>query len=134
MAKNNDVLKALLGTEQVIEEKYPMKRFGVDFVLRALDGEVIDQMTEQAKVPIIKNGKIEDYKVDEQKFSSLILLKGCVVPDWSEPALLEHYKTNDATVVIKKRLLAGEIAKLSSKVLELSGYGDDDETVEEIKN
>lgn len=128
MAKSPDeVLRALLDTEDTPEKDVPMKRFGVSFRIRAIDGKLIARIREQATYPV-KGGQ----KLDEEKFGALVIEKACVVPNWSDKALLDKYNTSDPADVIQKRLLAGEIAKLSAEILDLSGYGDDD--LDELKN
>lgn len=128
MSRTEDqVLKALLSVEDKPEKDVYMKRFGVNFRIQALDGDLINRIQEQATFITPKGEK----KINEQKFGALVIQKACLVPNWAAPELLEKYGTNDPTDVIKKRLLAGEIAKLSAEIMELSGFNDDGE---ELKN
>lgn len=127
-----EVLNALLSVEDVPERDVPMKRFGVDFRIRALQGDVIDKVQDQATFYEGKGDKRKK-KVDEQKFSALIIQRACIVPDFSDPALLNKYETHDAVDVIKKRLLAGELANLTVEIMDLSGFGEDT-SHEEVKN
>lgn len=127
--KNTDeILRALLDTEVTPEKPVPMKRFGVDFRVRALDGKLINKMRQEATYPV-KGGE----KLDSEKFGALIIVHGCVVPNWADPALTSAFGPTPADT-IQKRLLAGEVAKLSSEILDLSGFGDEDADIEEIKN
>lgn len=128
-----DVLKTLLTTDQVVERQVPMKRFNAYFTIKALDGEVIDRIQDQCTYYVGK-GKKREQKTDEQKFGALIIQRACVVPDWNAKELLDKYGTHDATEVIKKRLLAGEIAKLSTEIMDISGFSDDEDIVDDIKN
>lgn len=127
----NDVLKALLSTPVEVPTKpVPMKRFGVDFTVQAIDGNDIDRMQERCTYWQGK-GKKREKILDEQKFGSMIIVKGCQNPNWSDPALLEKYQTQDPADVVKARLLAGEIAKLAAEIMDISGFGDDEEEAEE---
>lgn len=123
----DDVLRALLDTEDTPQKDVYMKRFGVHFRIQAIDGKTINRIREQATYPT-KDGE----KVDNEKFGMLIIEKGCAIPNWSDPTLLSKYGASSATEVIGKRLLAGEIAKLAGEILDLSGF--DDDSLDEVKN
>ncbi|MFT4413187.1 phage tail assembly chaperone [Fredinandcohnia humi] len=127
VTNQEDVLRALLDVEDTPEKDVFMKRFNVHFRIRAIDGKVINRIREQATYPT-KNGK----ELDEEKFGALIIQKACVVPNWADSQLLDKYGTHDPSDVIQKRLLAGEIAKLTTEIMDISGFADDKE--EELKN
>ena len=129
----DDVLKALLSTEQEVEKKYFMKRFGVDFTIRAIDGKLIDRIQDRATYYEGKGSK-RTKKFDEQLFGALVIQHGCITPNWNDQTLKDHYGTHDPVEVIKKRLLAGEIAKLSAEIMDLSGFGDEEDAIEAAKN
>jgi hypothetical protein len=127
MAKQDDVLKALLSVGDSKPTKVvPMKRFGVNFELQGIGGKEITKIREQATFAT-KKGK----ELDEELFGALVIEKGCLVPKWNAKELIEKY--GDSSSAIQSLLLAGEIAKLSAEIMELSGFGDDTEE-EEVKN
>lgn len=128
-SNQNDVLNALLNTEDTPEKAVPMKRFGVDFSVRAVDIKTIKRLQVQATFPVGKNQQV----VDEEYFGALMIAEASVVPNWKEPKLLEKYGTADASEVVRKRLLAGEIAYLVKEVMDVSGF-DQDEQIERVKN
>ena len=129
MAKQDDVLKALLSVEDKPEKDVFMKRFGVNFRIQAIDGDMLSKITEQVTYYTGKGHKREKV-VDDGKFGALVITRACVEPKWNDPVLLEKYDTKQAEDVIKKRLLAGEIALLTTEILDLSGFEDDeDDTV-----
>lgn len=128
-----DVLKALLDADHKVEKQVFMKRFKSFFTIKALDGDVIDRIQEQCTYYVGKGNKRQK-KTDEQKFSALIIQKACVVPDWGAKELLDAYGTHDPADVIKKRLLAGELAHLSADIMEISGFEDDEDEIENVKN
>jgi hypothetical protein len=132
MAKNqNDVLAALLAVDDKLEQDITMKRFGVDFTIKALDGALINSIQNQATF-FQGKGKNREKILDEQKFQSLIIEKGCVNPNWNAKELKERYPECPTTAdIIQKRLLAGELARLTNEILDLSGFYDEED---EIKN
>lgn len=127
-----DVLKALLGADHKVEKQVFMKRFNSHFTIKALDGDVIDKIQDQCTYYVGKPNK-RVKKTDEQKFSALIIQRACVIPNWNAKELLDLYETHDAADVIKKRLLAGELAKLTGEVMDISGF-EEEEAIDEIKN
>lgn len=128
--KQFDLLQALLDTEFKPEKDVPMRRFGAGAVFRvqALDGKDIQRVKAQATYPI-KTGKTTVEKLDDEKFGALLLAKACVSPDWSDPKLLAGLGVPDATDAIQKRLLSGEIARLTQAILEVSGFHDDEDEI-----
>ncbi|MFS1513917.1 phage tail assembly chaperone [Chengkuizengella sp. SCS-71B] len=127
--KAEEVLRSLLETDLKPEHNIYMKRFNIHFHIQALDGKTINKIREQASYPV-KNG---EKRLDEEKFGALMIEKACLVPKWTSPELLEAFGPTPADVILK-RLLAGEIAKLSTEILHLSGFTDEEEVVDEIKN
>lgn len=124
-----DVLKALLsvGSEKPIKEIF-MKRFGVYFTLQAINGKAVNQIKERATFTT-KKGK----EFDEDLFNALIIEKGCTTPNWNATELLSEYGSSDQAILTI--LLAGEQAKLSAEILELSGFKEEDEDDESsVKN
>ncbi len=125
--KNVDaVLSALLDTEVVPEKDVYMKRFGVNFRIKAIDGKTMNRIRQQATV-----GKKQE--TDRDKYFALIIVHGCVNPNWSAPALIEKFGPTPADVV-QNRLLSGELIKVAEEILDLSGFGDDEEAVDDVKN
>jgi len=128
MTRQNSVLQALLSVDSKPQKDIPMKRLGVDFQIQALDGKTINRIQEQCTHYTGKGNKREKV-MDEEQFGALVIQKACLIPDWSAKELIDKYGT--PTEAILGLLLAGEIAKLSSEILEISGFNADDD---EIKN
>ncbi|MCP8970043.1 phage tail assembly chaperone [Ectobacillus ponti] len=122
----DDVLRALLGADSKPERDVPMKRLGVSFRIRALDGKTINKIQEQCSHYIGKGQKREKV-LDEEQFGALVIQKACVVPDWSARELIEKYGT--PTEAILGILLAGEIARLSTEIMDISGFNSDEDDV-----
>lgn len=131
-----NALQALLGAKPAAEitEQVTIKRLGTDFTIKALTGEDIDKLREQATYPV-KRGRKTVQEVNEEEASRLLIVKATVEPNFGDAQLLEHFKAMDAGDCVRKALLAGEITTLQSRILEVSGYLDDeDEAIEEVKN
>lgn len=125
-SRQSSVLQALLSIDNKPEKDVPMKRLGVDFRIQALDGKTINKIQEQCTHYTGKGAKREKV-LDEEQFGALVIQKACVVPDWSARELIEKYGT--PTEAILGLLLAGEIAKLSAEILEISGFDSDEDDV-----
>jgi len=130
-----DALQALLGTKPVAEitEDIAIKRLNTNFTIKALSGDDIDAIREQA-TKVVPVGKKKELQVDEKEVARLLVAKAVVKPDFNDADLKKHYGAVDASDCVQKALLAGEIAKLQGAIFELSGFGDEDEAVEEVKN
>lgn len=126
--RQSNVLQALLSADSKPKKDVPMKRLGVDFQIQALDGKTINKIQEQCTHYTGKGAKREKI-MDEEQFGALVIQKACLIPDWSAKELIEKYGT--PTEAILGLLLAGEIAKLSAEILEISGFDSDEE---DIKN
>lgn len=126
--RQSSVLQALLSADSKPQKDIPMKRLGVDFQIQALDGKTINKIQEQCTHYIGKGSK-RDKVLDEEQFGALVIQKACLIPDWSAKELTEKY--GSPTEAILGLLLAGEVAKLSTEILEISGFDSDEE---EIKN
>ncbi|MCY9546778.1 phage tail assembly chaperone [Lysinibacillus xylanilyticus] len=129
-----DALQALLGAKPATEitDQVKIKRLGTDFTIKALTGEDIDKIREQATYPT-KNGKKTELKVNEEEVSRLLIIKATVEPNFANANLLKHFGATDAGECVQKALLAGEIMTLQTAIMTLSGF-DDEEEIEEVKN
>jgi len=129
-----DALQALLGAKPAAEitSQVKIKRLGTDFTIKALTGEDIDKVRDQATTPV-KNGKKMELKVNEEEVARLLIVKATVEPNFASKELLAHFGASDAGECVQKALLAGEVATLQNEILMLSGF-DDEEEIEEAKN
>lgn len=120
-----EALAALLSADLKIEKAVPLKRLGASITVKAIDGKTIGMLTEQSTY---------GSKLDEQKFGSRLIAEACVNNEFSDAALLKKYNASDAGDCVYKALLAGEVAKMSQTIMEISGFNDLDEQVAEAKN
>lgn len=130
-----NALNALLGAKPVAEitEDVTIKRLSTKFTIKALSGDDIDMIRDQA-TKVVPVGKKKELQVDEKEVARLLVAKAVVTPDFNDADLKKHYGAVDAGDCVQKALLAGEIATLQNAIFELSGFGDEDEAVEEVKN
>lgn len=130
--KKKSALEALLGTTADIQKRVPMKRLKADFIIKAITGDQLDDIRDQCThTRPGKGGKMESH-VNDQEVGRLVVAEACIEPDFSNSELMDHYKAESPADCTQKALLAGEIVKLSSEIMELSGFDDDE--VEAVKN
>ena len=90
-------------------------------------------MNEQATHYVGKGAKREA-QIDDQKFGGNIIATACTNLNFGDAKLLERYGASDAGDCVQKALLAGEIARLTKAIMEISGFEDFDDQVEQAKN
>ncbi|MCD9024313.1 phage tail assembly chaperone [Cohnella silvisoli] len=123
-------LDALLGATLDQQSQVYIPRLKTHFSVKALTSEELRKANDQATVPTGRGER----KLDNNLFNAVLVVKGCVDPDFSNKTLIQHYEATDAADCVTKALLPGEIVKLFQTVLDLSGFGDDDELIEDAKN
>lgn len=130
-----DALQALLGAQPAIDitSQVPVKRLNTKFTIKALTGEDINAIRTQATRPT-PNGKKMELKVNEEEVARLLVVNATIDPNFNDASLLKHFGAIDGGECVQKALLAGEIALLQNAIFELSGFGDEEEEVEEAKN
>ena len=130
---SQDALSALLGAELKVEKAVSIKRLGVDLIVKAIDGKTIGKLTEQA-THYVGKGKNREAQVDEQKMGGLLVSDACTNLNFGDAQLLAKYEASDAADCVQKALLAGELAKLTQAIMEVSGFDEIDEQVQKAKN
>ncbi|MEC0370050.1 phage tail assembly chaperone [Paenibacillus chibensis] len=126
----NKGLDALLGATLELESSVYIPRLKTKFTIKALSNDDLRRINERATVINPRGEK----STDDQLLNALFIAKGCVDPDFNNKALKEHYGAIDEAECVTKALLPGEMAKLLQAVLDLSGFGNEDELIEEAKN
>ena len=130
---SHDALSALLGAELKIEKAVHIKRLKTDLIVKSIDVKTFGKITEQATHYVGKGVKREA-QVDEQKMNALLIVKACANLNFGDAKLLEKYEASDAADCVQKALLAGELAKLTQAIMEVSGFDDFEAQVETAKN
>lgn len=122
MKTKPNALQALLGATKDITKDVPVRRLGVSFTVKAIDSETLEKAHAECTFGNGKGGK----DVHEHKLGAVLIAKSCVEPNFGDRALIEHYGAEDAADCVKKALLAGEIAKLTEAIMDVSGFGEDE--------
>lgn len=123
-------LEALLGASLDVQDTVYIPRLKTHFTVKALDQTEMTRARDQATIPTRKGEK----ELDGQLFNAVLIAKGCVDPDFSDKALISHYGASDAADCVAKALLPGELAKVLTAIMKLSGFDDEEELIEEAKN
>lgn len=133
MSNLKSFLKANVKKVENVELK--LERFGEPIILRPLtsaEGDRITEMSFENKVG--KKGK-QERVFNPVKYNREIAVASIVHPDLQALELQEDYGVRGATALFNEMFYAGEAAKISERVIELSGLDDaTDDLIEEAKN
>lgn len=127
MAKGLD---ALLGATLELTKEIYVARLKTHFTVKALSNEDMRKIGERATVSDGKGGK----QTDNDVFNGLVIAKGCFDPNFNDKALKERYGATDEADCVIRALLPGEMAKVLQAILDLSGFGNEEELIEDAKN
>lgn len=131
--KEEDILSKLMGTYEVPEATVFIERMGIPVTLKGLSEREISKIRKECTyIRKVKGNKEE--KLDANEFDAGLIIAATTNFDWNYKQLLDSAKASDGKAFIRKKLLAGEISSLTDKILELSGFGNELEEVEDIKN
>lgn len=126
-AQQPSVLETLLGgTIPNVEKELPTAEYKIER-LSALAGQDV-----VFKLRALPYGKVHDIERFTQDTDVHILLAGCVEPELKDERLQEKFGGVTPADTVKRMLLAGEIADLSTAIERLSGYRR--MTITEVKN
>lgn len=134
--QEQSILNVLMGECEVPTKNYTIKRLGIQIDLKGLTDKELKALRKECMMkPKKVNGKWEE-KINGDDYDAAIIAAATTNFDWNNPKLVEKLEVSDGKKVVLKRLLPGERTFLVNKVLELSGYNDDIEEIEEddIKN
>lgn len=136
--KENDIINALLGereipTATVIVDLDKNKGISIPIVLKGLTRKEMDRIKKAATKKRKIKGVFEE-KIDSAEYDAGVVVGATTNFDWENPKLLDSVSASDGKQFLMKKLLAGEINALAGKVLELSGFDDELEEAEDIKN
>lgn len=96
----------------------------IPFKIRALKQEESDAIIKRCRrMRKGANGQMQEY-LDSTELSRQIVVASTVEPDFRAAELCEHYQVADPSLLPGKMLLAGEFAKLSQAIMELSGFSE----------
>ncbi|MSE04048.1 phage portal protein [Bacillus velezensis] len=126
-------------TIEAEEVKVPIsKRFKdkagnvVPFVFKAITTERIDELEKENTTYKNVKGRGRVKELDSQRFYARIAVESTVYPNFKSKELREAYKTEDPVEVAKRILsVGGEYANWLNKAIEINGFEDDLEDLEE---
>ena len=134
--KEKDILAKLMGTFEVptVNTILEIKGLGkIPMVLKGLSSKEISKIRKECTYPRKVKGKIEE-KFDGAEFDAGLIVAATVNFNWNNSELLEYHKSSDGKQLIRKIILAGVISSLTDKIMEVSGYNDELEEIDDIKN
>lgn len=126
-----DALQAFLTADLNVEKDVVIKRLGVALRVKAINSATLERARVQAT---LVSGPKKATTFDDVKFKSVLVTNMVVNVDFGHDEMLKKYGATDKVDCVRKALLPGEIERIVNAGLELSGYGDEDEAVEEVKN
>lgn len=124
------ILQRLLDADTIPERTVTLPRLGIPITLRGLTGKQVFSIRERCTERRERRGQVTE-RLDEEQFNTALIAAATVKPNWGDPKLLEKYKASGPEEVIKRILLAGELAALGDIILDLSGFNTE---LEEVKN
>lgn len=124
------ILQRLLDADTVPERTVTLPRLGIPITLRGLTGKQVFSIRERCTERRERRGQVTE-RLDEEQFNTALIAAATVKPNWGDPKLLAKYKASGPEEVIKRILLAGELAALGDIVLDLSGFNTE---LEDAKN
>lgn len=128
---DEEILQKLLDVDAVPERTVSLKRIGIPVTIKGLTGKQIFSIRERCTITVSEKRGRKRRELDEEAFNSALIAAATVKPNWGDPKLMAKYRASGAEEVVKRLLLAGEMAQLGDLVLEVSEFNTE---LEEIKN
>lgn len=132
--KEEDILAKLMGTYEVPIATVFIERMGIPLTLKGLSEKEISKIRKECTYSRKSRGGKPEDKLDGNEFDAGLIVAATTNFNWNDSKLLDSAKASDGKQFIRKKLLAGEISALTDKILELSGFNDELEEMEDIKN
>lgn len=128
---DEEILQKLLDVDAVPERTVSLKRIGIPVTIKGLTGKQIFSIRERCTITVSEKRGRKHRELDEEAFNSALIATATVKPNWGDTKLLTKYRASGAEEVVKRLLLAGEMAQLGDLVLEVSEFNTE---LEEVKN
>ena len=126
---DEEILNKMLDVDSVPERTVLLKRIGIPVTIKGLTGKQVFAIRERCTITV-KEKRGRSRELDEEAFNGALISTATVKPNWGDPKLLAKYRASGAEEVVKRLLLAGEIAQLGDLVLEISEFNTE---LEEVK-
>lgn len=124
------ILQRLLDADTIPERTVTMPRLDIPVTLCGLTGKQVFSIRERCTEHKERRGQATE-RLDEEQFNVALIATATVKPNWGDSKLLTKFSASGPEEVIKRILLAGELAALGDVVLDLSGFNTD---LKEVKN
>lgn len=131
--KEKDILSKLMGEYETPTITVALDRIGIPLTLKGLSSKEISTIRKECTYSRKVKGNIEE-KLNGSEFDAGLIVAATTNFNWKAQELLDHHKASDGKQLVRKLLLAGEISSITSKIMEVSGYNDELEEIEDIKN
>lgn len=131
--KEDDILAKLLGVSETPEATIQIPRIGIELKIKALTQKEITGIRKECTTRKKVSGVYTE-KVNNTEYDAGIIVGASTNFNWNNPKLLESISASDGKAYINRKLFPGEISFLVNKILELSGFNDELQEKEEIKN
>lgn len=131
--KEEDILNQLLGEEELPTSTVILDRLKIKLELKGLTEKEISNIRKECSTKKKVKGVYEE-KINNAEFDAGLIVGATTNFKWDNPKLLDSLNVSDGKQFIRRKLLAGEISNLVNKILDLSGFNDEIEDAEEIKN
>ena len=128
---DEEILQKMLDVEAAPERTVALKRIGIPVTLKGLTGKQVFSIRERCMVTVTGKRGQTRRDLDEEAFNGALIAAATVKPAWGDLKLTAKYRASSGEEVVKRMLLAGEIAQLGELVLDLSGFNTE---LEEVKN
>ena len=125
-----EILQRMLSVDAAPERTVSLKRIGIPVTIKGLTGKQVFTIRERCTITV-KEKRGRSRELDEEAFNGALIAAATVKPNWGDPKLLAKFRASSPEEVIKRLLLAGEIAQLGDLVLDLSEFNTE---LEEVKN
>ncbi|RYD01643.1 XkdN [Desulforamulus aquiferis] len=127
---DEQIIQRLLEADNLPEKTVSLPRLGIPVTLKGLTGKQVSNIRERCTERSEKRGKISE-RLDEEQFNAALIAAATVKPNLADPKLLSKYNASGPEEVVRRILLAGELAAVGDVVLDISGFNVD---LEELKN
>lgn len=132
--KEEDILNQLLtGEEELPTATVILDRLKIKLELKGLSEKEISSIRKECSTRKKIKG-IWSEKLNDNEFDAGLIVGATNNFNWNNPKLLNSLNVSDGKQYIRRKLLAGEITNLVNKILDLSGFNDEIEDAEDIKN
>jgi len=122
--REQDIIAKLKEEREIPSATVVLESLGIPVALKGLTRKELDRARK-----ISTHGKKEE--LNSAEYDANVVIAATTNFNWNAA---KPSNISDAAQFLMRKCLAGEISNLAGKVLELSGYGDELEEAEDIKN